>query len=511
MSLNEASLERALHGVHFPGGLSASVMEGEFGGSRFTRDYLAMMSDLMDSHPNIVREGFSMIPQEQGVDFDPLTDQQPDRLPHQVAYNQWSGLVIPQNVIEGKRYWTGEWGVPFDEEKGFTVWNQTDGSRYIHELATFVSKYGSDVLNDRYVHQPTGEVRTVREAALRQLDWMTRTIENSDLGLLEVAETNPRQTSWSGVMRDGYDSYFHETASGLRVPVNKDKPIAYLESQGLAVQAFSDALKLFDDREDGELQARRAKWQEILHDLPDRVFEHFRWDEENSLVPAVDRDENGNPRQVRLMSSVLGETLATPEFYTGINDKTFDRNHLIGSIATVLYSDEFMTPAGIRMLGRRHQASQGPVSAYQGPDTVWPVTQWRTADGFEAVNMHGLAEDLRLKRTLGALSFVPDEYPEIWYLTKDGDVAYKLGNEGEQILAEQLPSRGQGWTLTGAIKALRTAPTTKVTQFESGILKKVPRKPALDYSGQKKSPPEFSPYTVNVEEAKRIKAQERAA
>ena len=505
MGIEKANVEQMLQTVRFSGGIAASEVTGRFGGARFTRDTLEAMGHLLDTHPTLVRENFSLIPQEQGVDFDPLTDEQPDRMPHEVAYNVWDGVRIPAATTERRSRTAERWGIPFDEEKGFTVWNETDAGEYVHILKQYVDRYGTDVLGDRFIHRRTGEQRTVAEAALRLLDWEVRTIDTSDIGLVEVQEFNPKQTSWSGVTRDGYDSYFHEI-DGVRISVNKEKPVAYLENQFIAMQMFQDALTLFGDSDDAATIVRVKRWKEMLQELPARTLEQFRWDEENIWVPAVDRDNEGRPRKVKIASSVIGETLLRPELYEALN-RQIDTGHLIGSIATLLTSEEFLTPAGLRMLGKRHTASEGSVSAYQGARKRWPVVDWRCANGLEIAGLPGLAHDLRIKRSLAALSLDPDAFWENQPISDDGRVGYSLADEYQQgmqvILAEEKPAKRQTWTITGARQALdkmRAQGISAYPDLEKQLLKR---------SGEVAYPPtalkEEDYYVVDIESAKKIK------
>lgn len=458
------STEKALQECQFAGGIAASALEGEFGASRITRDYLAVMGDLLPTHPRLVRQGFSQIPKEQGVTFDPATGEQHGRLPHQVAYNVWDGERVPEAIIASRRSWAERWGVPFNEDTGFVVWNQTDASRYIHELSRYVTTYGNGVLDDSFVHRPTGEQRSVRQAALLQLEWMVNAIENSSLGLLEMREFNPLQTSWSGVTRDGYDAYFHPLGPHGQL-INKAGPVAYIENQGLAVQAFRDALDLFPAEQYPELAPQRKRWQEIAAELPARAFELFRWDDENYLVPAIDRDSRGHPRQVRLLSSATAETLATPELYHGVHRGDFDFRDILTGIITKVFSHEFMTPVGMRMLSRRHERYEGELYAYQGSKAVWPVTQWRIAEGLEQAGLPELAQHVRLQRVLPALE-TAGNFPELFYVSDGGQVAYRKASSSPdmRLAAEQWPSDKQAWTISGARAAFgpvqATSPAT---------------------------------------------------
>ena len=257
-------------------------------------------------------------------------------------------------------------------------------------------------------------------------------------------------------MRDGYNSYFHPVGeSGL--VVNKDRPIAYIENQGLAVQAFLDAAQLFKDSDDPAIKARVSTWQDLARELPRRTLTHFRWDEANTLVPAVDRDAQGRPRQVRLISSAVAETLATPELYRGMTTTDIDPRDLLRGVILRSFSPDSMTPAGVRMLDLRHSAQEGPGYAYQGTRTVWPVTQWRIASGLEGLQMPTLARALREPRTLAALRRAGG-FPEGFYVSPDGVVGYRQATNGKrpsiEVPAEQDWSNKQAWTASGARAAL---------------------------------------------------------
>src|SRR5690606_17074184 len=125
---------------------------------------------------------------------------------------------------------------------------------------------------------------------------------------------------------------------------------------------------------------------------------------------------------------VIGETLLRPELYRAL-DRYVDTRHIIGSIATMLAGEEFLTPAGIRMLGKRHIASEGPVYAYQGARTVWPVTNGRIAEGYDKAGLPYLAHDLRIERNLAALALAPGDFYENLPVFDGDKVGYRFAKE----------------------------------------------------------------------------------
>lgn len=158
-----------------------------------------------------------VLPQEEGVQHDSSTNEFPDALPHQVFREVVGGRYAPSAQVEAVERWAGIWGVPLRTDptgaRTLVIFNSSDAPLlYLVSLGAFCRLPGGRiVLGDRFIHRPTGEVRTVAEAARRCIVFVARvlsTARDSGLDLYAVPNTNPRQTSPSGVMRDGFDAYY---------------------------------------------------------------------------------------------------------------------------------------------------------------------------------------------------------------------------------------------------------------------------------------------------------------
>ena len=452
-----------LESCFFSGGISASgglAGEGEsdFGFALFGRDSLTVYRDTMRHYPQQARAIFSQLAAHQGVEFNSSTEEEPWKLPHQVAKGVWNGVAVPESVMADRAYWAKQWGVDFTEEAGFTVYNTVDAQPlYIVALAEYVSMYGSDVLNDMYWHEASKTYRAVGQAAKGVMHWMTRTVHNSTVGLLEVKTHNPLQTSWSGVMRDGGDSYFHpgqRNGNGKVVgpkPVNRKDPIAYVEVQGLAASAFELGTWLFPDDPDVK------EWQHLAGDIPKRAFELFRMDHEGTLAAALDRDDFGRPRQVQLVGTAAMEVMRT-RFCASLGSEGIE---LTRSMTKLLFDWFFMTPAGARMLSLAHLSDENGYCAYQGTGVVWPVTQRAIAEGLRAQGLHRLGYDLGTQRFGGGIIRLK-HFPEFIFVNAEGHPHYyplqpEGGIPGEVIVASCMPARSQGWTLSAFMAEAHTS------------------------------------------------------
>jgi glycogen debranching enzyme len=463
-SFAEAHALQVLFDCKFPGGLSGcgDPMIRKY--SRFTRDYLVAMSDLMDIYPSLAREGFSQIPQEQGVIYDPLTEEEPGRLPQQVARGLYGGIKVPDKIIAEERFWAELWKVPYDEHSGFTVYNATDGIRYIVELGRFCERYGTEVLYDEFLHRKTGEIRTVRAAALALMDWLVRSIQRSEgygAGLFEVAGTNAKQTSWSGVMRSGIDAYYHPNKE-YEAKLNRNYSIAYIENQGMAVDAFKAALKLFPEHQTSE------QWRHYAAVLPRRAIEYFWMPQDNYFAAALDRDNTGKPRQVQLLSSAPMELLATSLF-----DELPEKHDIIDAILAKIYSPNFMTPVGVRMLDLVHASEEGDYYPYDGSGMVWGVVQRRISAGLRRLGLMKLARQLGTERFIGGINR-SQAFLEYWIADKStGAVNYShyssKSKSGVALATVGLPKQKSLWTVSGAM-AERTDSMRQRPEVDQALL-----------------------------------------
>ncbi len=437
-------IEAALGEVTFPGGIAASSAAGRFGLSRFTRDYLVVAGDLMTSHPLLARGAFSDIAEDQGSTSDPVTEEQPGRLPHQVVRPRWDDVVVSEDGLADHHHWAQRWGVPV-VDGGFTVYNATDGPRYLVELDRFCRLHSRDVLNDTFVHRATGETRTVAEAASHLLDWMTSAIarsEDAGAGVLEVACTNPRQTSWSGVMRDGADSYFHPLGEG-GTGVNRGDAVAFVEVQGLAVAALAAGIRLFDN------DPRTDEWRRLLSVMPQRTVDLFEC--AGDLASAVDRDAAGLPRPVALLGSASLELLAVPELLSALPDAP----ERVAAMVTRAFSADSLTSVGVRTLGLTYAPYEGEYWSYQGARTVWPAITRQISRGLREWDLGPLADELG-RRLLAGLTAAGD-FVEFLNVDEKGEVntePFALSGGGHAIAAPDLPARTTAWTVSAAAAEL---------------------------------------------------------
>jgi glycogen debranching enzyme len=457
-SVTEADLVIMLHDMRFGGRLAASGQGAAFGGSQFTRDGCWMALDTMDRMPTMAQELLCSVPQMQGVEKNAATNESPGALPHQVFDEVVAGRVLPPDRAERVARWAQKWGVPFqNNSKTMAVYNSSDGPPlYLSTLAKYDRLYPDHhIMRNQFIHRPTGEIRTVGAAGLECARFIMRAIQNSEErghGLYAVPNTNRKQTSPSGVFRDGCDSYFYPEEEYGR-PVDYSY-LAYIENQALAVDALTSAAHLYGNLYDGtdELKKEAGTWLRKADDLRHRVFDRFWMDDVGIYAAAVDAAGD----QVKLESNAALEAALSEELLKGRKDAP----DVVISHMKWLYSEDVMTPVGPRMLHRKFGRFEegGEYYAYQGSGAVWPHATFIIAQGARRWGLHMPSYDMGVRRTLGWFNRIGEVVEMGSVDRKTNEPVYnpyeslvtRAGSKA--IAAAELGQRDQGWSAAGALR-----------------------------------------------------------
>jgi hypothetical protein len=449
----EGNLSAVIHEARFAGGIAASGQRAGFGGNLFTRDACRAMLDTMDHYPSMTRELLSTLPQMQGTEFNEASNEFPDAMPHQTFRQIAGGKRLPDKQVENVEYWTGKWGVEMKyndiDGKWFTIYNSSDGPPlYLITLAEFKRlPEGKDVMNDEFLHRPTGEVRTVAEAGRRCIDSIMSFLEESEAkgsGLYAVPNTNPKQTSPSGVMRDGFDSYYYpEGESGKPVDFGF---LAYIDNQALVYEALMLAAnELYPDDEKAPL------WRAKAEELRLRAMEAFWMEESQFFAAAVDI----NGRQVALESSAAAEILNGPFL------KTDDGPDYVKAITKWLYDPNVMTPAGPRMLSRKFDKYEGEYYAYQGTGSVWIHASGIIAKGLRKHwGLFAPSYDIGVRRTLGLLNRTGESTELVMVQRESNEPVYNPYSSEIRavgslaIAAAELGQEDQTWAASAGLREI---------------------------------------------------------
>ncbi len=280
-----------------------------FGRDSLLTSWMAMMAD-----PDLALGALETLARFQGRDVDPVTEEEPGRILHEMRFGESAHLSLGGSHI---------------------YYGSVDATPLFVMLLGELRRWG----NRR------AEVDALLPAADRALEWIDRFGDRDQDGYVEYQRTTAqglRNQGW----KDSWDAV--RFADGhIAAP-----PIAMCEVQGYVYAALLARAEIADDLED---HARAANLRERAADLKTRFNGDFWIEERGWLAMGLDRDK----RPIDALTSNMGHCL-----WTGILDE--ERAEVV---VNQLMSDQMFSGWGIRTLATGMQG-YNPVSYQVG--SVWP-------------------------------------------------------------------------------------------------------------------------------------------
>jgi glycogen debranching enzyme len=440
------ALERILTPSGFPRGSGYHLFKDAY----FGRDSLEVAEDLLDMRPDIARSVILRLASLQGTTTDRRTEEEPGKIHHEYRVLTLEGEDIDEAGRAIFRQLAQHWEIAtapdeLDALTDFIYYGTVDATPlYVRLVAEYARRVDPSILEVPYTprRQESERCPTVRQSVRRAVEWIVGSLERSDLGLLEFQRMTPRGHRFQA-WKDGTTSYVHLDGSFA----NYNGPIASVEVQGLAYDALIAAAQLLGEQEGAETE----RWIGLACRLRDAVLSHFWMSDRQYFAMALDRDPStGQPRQLQVLTSNPGATLDSGLF-DGLDSER--RKQVVSAIVNRIYSDEFLTPVGIRCNCLSHQDLLDYM-AYQSSHTVWHKETYDIAKGLRRQGFPHLADDLDV-RLLNAVNVVGGA-TEFLYVLPDGQVDYdpflaRTGEPAEAIVGTNVPENDQAWSISAAL------------------------------------------------------------
>ena len=367
-----------------------------------------------------------------------ITEEEPGRIHHEYRHRIMDGREINEQSQQILKRLARMWGGTEDE---VLYYGSVDATLlYVRLAGRYCRRYGKDLL-DEEVEWRNGQQTTIAASLQFATEWIERRVAESDLGLVEFCRTNPYGHSYQ-TWKDGSTGYLH--LDGERA--NFSRPIASIEVQGLAYDALQEMCWLFADN-----TAVVERWEQLANHIQQAVVSRFWMPEFNYFAQALDRDRDGEIRQVQTLTSNPAELLDTTIFDSLPVD---ERRKYIEAIATMVYGDDFLTEVGIRCRAVRH-INLVDFADYHGSWAVWAKATYDIARGLRYQGLGRLAEQLE-QRILQATRLSGWHY-EFWYVDELGRVDYdpkplRLSEvKCEEIVGTHVPEDVQAWTVSAVL------------------------------------------------------------
>jgi glycogen debranching enzyme len=396
----------------------------------FARDALRVALFLAEPYPRLARATVLALGAAQGVQDDPVREEEPGRIPHE--------LRAPDDPIAQRISQVLGWGWPY--------YGSVDATPLFIQAVVVCWRHDPRLL-EAPVQGRDGRARRLADCLDGAVAWLCRRLDSSSLGLLEYRPS--RQGSIENqVWRDSWDAYVH--ADGQLA--NHNGGIAALEAQALTYDALA-----------GAVQVRRAQGRDADADelerralgVRDAVTRLFWVDGEGGgfFAMGLDRDPAGAPRPLAVRTSDMGHLLCSGVLDGDAPDLVARREQVVRG----LFGDELLCAAGLRSIAstaiRFH-----PGGYHLGSSWLWDTCL--VANGLDRHGYHGLAEELRAR----CLAVVEQyrKFPEYARGGEQDEPALTtrlvdIWSAADQRLNrfEQPPQEVQAWTVAAVLDAKR--------------------------------------------------------
>jgi glycogen debranching enzyme len=409
-----------------------------FKGAVFGRDSLEVADDLIAIKPALAHNILLTLASLQGMEEKTDNEEQRGKIIHEYRTSTLNGRPLDEDSKRIYDELSGKWGGNKGELAYYGSIDSTP--HFLRTLWRYTTRYGEDIL-DEDVMRRDGILVHMRQAARDAVRWLEREMARSESGMLEYRKRNPLGKT-NQAWKDSEEAYVHENGE----IANHRMPVASIEVQGLAYEAFMAAASFFPDDEE-EYQDAARKIRDVTINtlwLPKREY----------FALGTDYDSEGNLRAITTPMANAAALLDTGIF-DGLPIK--ERQQYISAIVRRVFDKDFLTSAGIRSRSLE-KARLVSFWDYHGSYASWPKETYDIAKGLRRQGFPRLSR--QLENRLLNLVLKTREYPEFVYVDGWGRVLTGKPQQEEHskgivtVAGHDTPERIQAWTVSALMAIL---------------------------------------------------------
>lgn len=391
----------------------------------FARDAAMAAKFVADFDHQATKDTIVALAALQGSKDDPITHEQPGRIHHEYRdFTTWQGGRAERLALG---FFVRHWGAV---DKQLLTYYASDSTalyiRLINKYVTHVDKSFLDVA----IKNRRGETLTVRDSLALAANWLV-----SQLNEHEHFVTK-RSNDWSLPYQTFQDSStaFPRKDGSL---ANFKRGITFTEVQAFVIDALEDATHLLEGHE------QRHEWQRSAHAMRKALLRDF-WSEKEQFFGSA-FDEKG---LVDMPNVSAGWTLNT-SLWDEVDEEK--RAEIIGSIVRRLFSDDFLTPVGLRSRSLHANQPLPGVIEYHGRLTVWPMFSFMVIEGLRRHRLHRLASELE-NRLINGIN-ASGTFEEFLVVDGGGHLLRSVPGKKAEVAvdAQMLPEKRIAFTVIPAI------------------------------------------------------------
>lgn len=334
----------------------------------FGRDSAMTAKFVADFDHQVTRDTIVALAALQGQEDNLVTGEQRGRIHHEFRdFTTWKGDFLERAALG---FFRKRWGAV--DKQLLTYYSADSTALYIRLINKYTARIDRSFL-DTAVQTRSGKKITLRESVGAAADWLVAQLD--DRHHLKVSRDNewslPYQT-----FQDGFTAYPRQDGT----LANFRRGITYTEVQAFAIDALEDVTQMLENDQ------RRHTWQTAAHSMRRALLRDF-WNPKEQFFGSA-YDEAG---LVDMPNISAGWTLNT-SLWSEVPEKK--RVEVISAIVRRLFSDDFLTPVGLRTRSLHADQPLSGVVEYHGRLTIWPMFTFMVIEGLRRHRLHNLATEL---------------------------------------------------------------------------------------------------------------------
>lgn len=391
----------------------------------FGRDTAMAAKFVTDFDHQVTRDTIVALAALQGQETNPKTQEEPGRIHHEFRdFSTWEGARAERIAL---KFFGRRWGAEGDQL--LTYYASDTTALYIRLVQKYISHLDRSFL-DTSVKTRSGSTITVRESIALAADWLVAQVNERYHFVIK------RPNDWAlpfQTFQDSSTAYPRQDGS----LANYRRGITHTEVQAFTVDALEDVTQMLEEH------PRRHDWQQTAHAMRRALLADF-WDEKQQFFGSA-YDEKG---LVDMPVVSAGWTLNT-SLWDEIPEAK--RAAYIGALVKRLFSDDFLTPIGLRTRSLHADQPLPGVIEYHGRLTVWPMFTFMVIEGLRHHRLHGLATELE-NRLINGLNASGD-FEEFLVIDGGGHLLRSVPGEHAEVSvdAQMLPEKNIAFTVIPAM------------------------------------------------------------
>lgn len=387
----------------------------------FGRDNAMAAKFVADFDHEVTREVIVALAAMQGTKKNDTTQEDIGRIHHEYRdLRTWRGGSVERMVM---RFFLKKWGG--SDKQLLTYYAHDTTALYIRLVNKYVTHIDKSFLDHVVINQNEDRY-TIRESVARAANWLCLQVDEN--GRMVPKRTN----DWALPYQTFQDSStaFVRTDGHL---ANYRRGISFTEVQAFSADALHDTLRLVPGHHS------RVEWQDTVARMQTNLFETFWSDELGYFCSAI--DTNG---PVDMPTVTAGWTLNTSLWDT-VDDAKYEK--LLRAVVGRLFSDDFLTPVGLRTRALNSPQPLLGVVEYHGRLTVWPMFTFMVIEGLRRHRLHRLAEQLE-NRVINGIN-ASGSFEEFFVIDGGGHMLKSVPGAHAEVSvdAQMLPEKHIAFTI----------------------------------------------------------------